>query len=70
MEKQTKCSSCKHYSHLVVVPSGYGECWFCQAGNCVFCTHDGENCNDYEFGENDGGRSDESYLEDDGEEGE
>ena len=67
MAKETRCKTCKHYSRLVVVPSGYGECWYCQVGNCVFCTHDGQYCNDYEFGENDGGRTEESYEDEEDE---
>lgn len=55
-----KCDTCKHYSRLNVV----GECEYCQKHRCVFCTRGGEFCNDYEQGENDGGRSCESYYED------
>lgn len=56
-----KCKTCKHYSHLIVVPSDMGECWFCQKNHCIFCTNRGKGCGDYEYGENDGGRTMEEY---------
>lgn len=65
-----KCDTCKHYSRLVTVPRGFGECWYCQAGNCIFCTHDGKDYDDYELGENDGGRTEEPYEYEEDDEGE
>lgn len=38
-----------------------GECWFCQKNHCIFCTNRGKRCGDYEYGENDGGRTMEEY---------
>lgn len=54
-----KCESCKNYSDLIVVPTGLGECWYCQAHECVFCTRDGAYCDKYEKGENNGGKLEE-----------
>ena len=54
--QKKSCNTCKHYSRLVPVPSEFSECWLCQADHCIFCERNGVNCDDYEFGENDGGK--------------
>lgn len=58
-----RCETCKYYSCLIVVPSGYGECKYCQKNHCVYCEQDGKLCGDYEQGENDGGKLFEEYEE-------
>ena len=60
-DKMKKCETCKHYSSLIVVPLEFGECWYCQKKHCIFCTHYGRYCKDYEHGENDGGRFSDEY---------
>ncbi len=62
-KKKDRCETCKYYSCLTTVSTSRGECWYCQKHHCIFCTNHGEKCNDYEFGENDGGRTAESYEE-------
>lgn len=59
MEKN--CDTCKYYSRLHVVDTGFAECHFCQANHCVYCENHGVKCKDYEFGENDGGKRDYEY---------
>lgn len=54
-----KCETCKNYSDLIVVPTGLGECWYCQAHECIFCTQYGKHCGKYEKGENNGGKLEE-----------
>lgn len=63
-KEQQNCYTCKHYSQLVPVSSEFSECWLCQANHCIFCEHNGVNCDDYEFGENDGGKRDYEYEDD------
>lgn len=61
-----KCETCKHYSRLIEVPSGLGECKYCQKNHCVYCNDYGRYCKDYEQGENDGGKLFEEYEEPEG----
>ena len=63
MEKDKRCETCKHYNCLTTIPTSRGECWYCQKHHCIFCSNYGKKCKDYEFGENDGGRTAESYEE-------
>ena len=54
-----KCKTCKNYSDLIVVPNDFGECWYCQAHECIFCTGYGKRCGKYEKGEDNGGKLEE-----------
>ena len=60
-----RCRTCKHFSALIVVPSGIGDCLYCQKNHCIYCNHYGRYCRDYEQGENDGGKLADDYDDED-----